>query len=190
MSLPRLALPAVLAAALAGCGGGNPPDVSNPAGPAGQKLAFAYYQKCIQPLLSTPIPAPHGGGSNTCASGGCHDNTSGTGGALRLVGAAAAVDLALPAEQIRASEMYRNYYSALGATVPGDALASRLLSKPLLLGVLHGGGLILGGVDDPVALRLRYWIEHPAPKDQDEFSPATYGMFTPADPATGECNTP
>ena len=34
-----------------------------------------------------------------------------------------------------------------------------------------------------LALRIRYWITHPAPKDQDEFSAGTYTMFTPADPA-------
>jgi hypothetical protein len=190
MNLHRPTLALLCAAALAGCGGGNPPDIANPGGPSGQKLAFAYFQKCIQPLLSTPIPAPHGGGSNTCASGGCHDNVTGTGGALRLTGSAPVVDLALAAEQIRASEMYRNYYSAQGVTVPGNAAASRLLAKPLLLNVLHGGGQILTDLNDPVALRIRYWIEHPAPQDQDEFSTATYSMFTPADPATGQCNTP
>jgi len=183
----RLLLPLVAAALLAGCGGAA--DIANPEGPSGQKLAFAYFQKCVQPLLTTPLTLP-GGGTATCAAGGCHDNTNGTGGALRLIGSAAPVDLGLSAEEIRASEMYRNFYSAQGVTVPSNPEGSRLLAKPLLLGMLHGGGQVLASQNDELALRIRYWITHPAPKDQDEFSPATYAMFTPADPVTGSCNTP
>ncbi|MBQ0931588.1 hypothetical protein KAK07_11170 [Ideonella sp. 4Y16] len=182
----RLIALAWTAALLAGCGGAA--DIDNPEGASGQKLAFAYFQKCVQPLLSSPLTLP-GGGTATCAAGGCHDNTNGTGGALRLIGNAATVDLGLTADEIRASQMYRNFYSAQGVTVPGNPEGSRLLAKPLLLGMLHGGGQVLGSADDELALRIRYWITHPAPKDQDEFSSATYAMFTPADPATGSCNT-
>jgi hypothetical protein len=73
--------------------------------------------------------------------------------------------------------------------VPGNSAESRLLNKPLVRGVLHGGGQILASENDPVAVLIRYWIDHPAPEGQDEFSTATYSMFTPADPATGSCNT-
>ena len=38
-------------ALLAGCGGAA--DIDNPEGASGQKLAFAYFQKCVQPLLNT-----------------------------------------------------------------------------------------------------------------------------------------
>lgn len=187
------ALAPAVAIGLASCGGGNPignpPDVDNPPGTGGQKLAFAYFQKCIEPLLTTPLPAPSGGGTNTCAASGCHSNLNGTGGALRIIEGASLVDLSGTPELIRASDMYKNYYSSLGATVPGDASQSRLLNKPLLQNVLHGGGLILASDQDPVARLITYWIEHPAPVGQDEFSPATYSMFTPADPATGTCNT-
>lgn len=181
-----MALALALALGLSGCGGA---DIANPEGAAGQKLAFAYFQRCIDPLLVSALTLP-GGGTATCASGGCHDDVHGTGGALRLVGDAAAVDLGDSAEALRASAMYRNFYSAQGVTVPGDAAASRLFAKPLLLGVLHGGGQVLASQEEELAQRLRYWIEHPAPADQDEFSSATYSMFTPADPATGRCNTP
>jgi hypothetical protein len=183
----RLLLPLVAAALLAGCGGAA--DIDNPEGASGQKLAFAYFQKCVQPLLDTPLTLP-GGGTATCSAGGCHDNTNGTGGALRLIGGAAPANLALPADQIRATEVYRNFYSAQGVTVPGNPEGSRLLAKPLLLGVLHGGGQVLASTEDELARRIRYWITRPAPKDQDEFSSATYTMFTPADPVTGTCNTP
>jgi hypothetical protein len=187
----RLAL-ALLPLALVACGGGDPPDVQNPAGTGSNKLAFAYFQRCIMPALSSPIAAPHGGGTNTCSSGGCHANANGTGGALRLVEAAGLVDLKDPAntaDQIRGTDMYKNYYSALGATVAGNPEQSRLLLKPLLQGVLHGGGQILVDDQDPVAKLISYWIAHPVPQSGDEFSASTYNMFTPADPQTGSCNT-
>jgi hypothetical protein len=181
---------------LSACGGGNPvgnpPDVLNPEGTSGQKLAFAYFQKCIQPLLVAPITSP-GGAVNTCATGGCHSSVNGTGGALRITEGASFIDLTDSAntpELIRASDMYKNYYSSLGVTVPGSAAESRLLNKPLVRGVLHGGGQILANDQDPVAQLISYWIAHPAPAGQDEFSSATYSMFTPADPNTGRCNTP
>jgi hypothetical protein len=53
----------------------------------------------------------------------------------------------------------------------------------------HGGGQIFESMDDQNAKLIQFWIEHPAPRDQDEFSPATYGMFTPPDPNTGTCRT-
>ena len=71
----------------------------------------------------------------------------------------------------------------------GNTGQSRLLAKPLLLNVFHGGGLIFPSDTDPNAKLIKYWITHPAPLGQDEFSPATYSMFTPADPKTGTCNT-
>jgi hypothetical protein len=190
---------ATLAAALAllasGCGGGsplgNPDDVQNPPGSTGRKLAFAYYQRCIYPLMLAELTTP-GGSTATCAGGGCHDNTTGTGGALRVIRGAATLDVtdaANTADVIRASDMYKNYYSAQGVTIPGEALQSRLLAKPLLLNMLHGGGQVFENEDDPNAKLIRYWIEHPAPKDQDEFSSATYSMFSPADPNTGTCKT-
>ncbi|MFZ5504318.1 MAG: hypothetical protein ACOY7P_02390 [Pseudomonadota bacterium] len=187
---------AALAVALlqGGCGGGsplgNPPDIGNPPGTEGRKLAFAYYQRCIFPLLLAELPVVGGSGTNTCAGGGCHDDSTGTGGALRVVRGAATLDVTTAsADEIRASDMYKNYYSAQGVTIPGDPLQSRLLAKPLLLNMLHGGGQIFESEDDPNAKLIRYWIDHPAPSDQDEFSPATYGMFNPPDPNTGACKT-
>ena len=190
------ALVATLAAAagLAACGGGGPlegpPAVANPPVTGGQKLSFAYFQRCINPLLNTPLPVNIGGviTMNTCAAAGCHDNASGTGGALRLFGTAPAVELSLAPEEVRASDMYKNFYSSLGETVVGSPDQSRMLNKPLVRGVLHGGGLIFASPDDPAAQLIRYWIARPMPAGQDEFSPAAASMFTPADPATGECN--
>lgn len=187
------ALLAALAATLSACGGGgpldNPDTVTNPPGATGQKLSFAYFQRCINPILNTPLPVRIGGTTtlNTCAAAGCHDNASGTGGALRLFGSAPAVDLSLAPAAIRASDMYKNFYSSLGESVVGSADASRMLNKPLVRGVLHGGGLIFENPDDPAAKLIRYWINRPMPAGQDEFSPAAATMFSPADPATGAC---
>lgn len=183
------------AAGLAACGGGgaldNPNSIANPPGLAGQKLSFAYFQRCINPVLNTPLPVNIGGviTNNTCAAAGCHDNASGTGGALRLFGTAPAVDLSLAPDAVRASDMYKNFYSSLGESVVGSPDQSRMLNKPLVRGVLHGGGLIFTSPDDPAAKLIRYWINRPMPAGQDEFSPAANTMFTPADPATGVCNT-
>ena len=195
----RLVAGALLASALAGCGGGgnpfdNPPDVNNPLGTTGQKLSFAYFQKCINPILLARLQINQGGqvSTNTCAASGCHDNTNGTGGALRIVPGAAAVDLADPGntpEAIRASDMYKNFYSAQGSVVIGQPTQSRLLAKPLLLNMLHGGGLIFDDEQDPNARLIAYWISRPVAQGQDEFGSAGNGMVTPPDPVSGSCNT-
>lgn len=185
------------AVVVAGCGGGsnpldNPPNVVNPPGGEGRRLSFAYFQRCVFPVLLAELPLLRDGqtGFNTCAGGGCHDDATGTGGALRVLRGASVIDLRDPGltpELIRATDMYRNYYSAQGVTIPGDAEHSRLLAKPLLRNMLHGGGLIFETEDDPNAMLLRYWIEHPMPASQDEFGPAGNGMFSPPDAQTGRC---
>jgi hypothetical protein len=182
----------VVGALVAACGGGNPlgnpPDVVNPPGGTGQSLSFVYFQKCVNPVLIAQLSLP-GGGTGSCASAGCHDNANGTGGAFRMTGGAAFVnDLSDPAA-VRLTEMYRNFFSAQGSSVIGSPTTSRLLTKPLVQGVLHGGGLIFPNPDTPEAKLLAYWISRPMPQGQDEFSAASAAMFTPADPATGSCNT-
>ncbi len=186
----RLAAHGLVALVLAGCGGSNPldnpPTVSNPANPGGQRLSFAYFQRCIDPIFNTVL------GNNTCAASGCHSDRDGTGGALRIVPGAQAIDLTNPAntpEVIRATAMYRNFYSAQGMTLLSAPSDSRLLTKPLVRGVLHGGGQIFSNDQDPNVRRILYWISNPAPQGQDEFSAATYNMFTPADPNVGTCNS-
>ena len=76
-----------------------------------------------------------------------------------------------------------------GGLIFGNPEQSRLVNKPLVRGVLHGGGLIFDSQDDPAAKLIRYWINRPMPQGQDEFSVAANSMFTPADPATGACNS-
>jgi len=196
----------VAATLLAACGGGgdplsNPGDVKNPTTSGGATLAFPYFQKCIFPIFQKQLPITQNGvtSTNTCAGAGCHDSNTGTGGALRVIVAAAPVadaDLAAAATDagaaaaIRATDMYKNFYSAQGTTVFGSPLQSRLFDKPLVRNVLHGGGRIFTSEDDPNAKLIDYWISHPVAKGQDEFSRASDSMFTPPDPATGTCNTP
>ena len=121
----------LLALGLAACGGGgtnpigNPPEVSNPVGVAGQKLSFAYFQKCINPIFLAQLQINIGGtvSTNTCAGSGCHDNTTGTGGALRVVANAQPLDVTDPAntpDTIRATDMYKNFYSAQGSVVRSE----------------------------------------------------------------------
>jgi len=184
---------------LVSCGGGgnplgNPSDVDNSGGVTGQKLSFIYFQKCINPIFQAQLQININGviSTNSCAGSGCHDTTNGTGGAFRVVPTAAEVDLADPVntpDVVRTSDMYKNFYSAQGEVIPGSPTTSRLVTKPQVLGVLHGGGLIFENDQDPNVKLLQYWIGHPSPQGQDEFSVAGNSMFTPADPATGVCNT-
>lgn len=188
-----------LVAALGGCGGGsnplgNPESIENPPGTGGQKLSFAYFQRCVYPIFLAELPIHQGNVSsiNTCAGSGCHDNTNGTGGSFRVVQNAATIDITDPAntpDVIRATDMYKNYYSAQGAVVLGSPAQSRLLTKPLVQGVLHGGGIVFETPDDPNAKVIAFWISRPVPAGHDEFSPSANNLFTPADPNTGTCNT-
>ena len=193
----RTAAAALLGAAAA-CGGSgsnpldNPPEISNPQQTSGRKLSFEYFQRCVYPILQAQLQININGAvsTNSCAASGCHDNTNGTGGALRIF-AAVEVDLADSSntpDAIRATDMYKNFYSAQGETVIGSPEASRLVNKPLIRGVLHGGGLIFPNEQDPNARAFAYWIRRPMPQGQDEFGSAANSMFTPPDPARGACN--
>jgi predicted small lipoprotein YifL len=194
-----LAVACAAALALAGCGGSgnpldNPPTVQNATTTSGQKLSFVYFQKCVQPIFLKQLQINQNGviSTNTCAAAGCHDNVTGTGGALRLLASAQAVDMSNPAntaDVIRATDMYKNFYSAQGSAVIGSPTQSRLLAKPLTLNVLHGGGVVFADQSDPNAKLIAYWIGRPMPQGQDEFSSAADTMFTPPNPTTGTCNS-
>ena len=176
---------------LTACGGGT---VSDPPLSSGQHLAFAYFQRCVNPIFLKRLQITLNGvtTNNTCAAGGCHDNTTGTGGAFRIIPTAQTLDVTNPAntpDVIKASDMYKNFYSAQGEAVIGSPTQSLLLNKPLLRSVLHGGGLVFASDQDPNVKLIQYWLGNPSPQGQDEFSSATYGMFTPADPNLGACNT-
>jgi hypothetical protein len=184
---------------LASCGGGsnpldNPTALQNPPLQSTQRLAFAYFQYCVFPIFNLQLQThlPNGTTAvNTCAASGCHDNVNGTGGAFRVIPNAQPIDLTNPANTpdiIRASDMYKNFYSAQGEVVFGSTTLSRILAKPMLINVLHGGGLVFESAQDPNVRKIQYWINNPA-NGVDEFNPATFVMFTPATPSPANCNT-
>lgn len=178
----RRVLPSLLAltAALTACGGGgnpldNPATITNTAAEAGRKLSFAYYQKCVNPILLELLPIQGSSATNTCAGGGCHDVNTGAGGSFRINPRATEVVLNTPLDAeavaaIRLTEMYRNFRSAQAQVVFAEPAASRLINKPLVRGVLHGGGRVFVDENDPKARPLVYWMSHPVPQGLDEFS--------------------
>ncbi len=193
LKLPLVSLAALLI--VAGCGGssplGNPSTIVNPPVTGTQSLSFAYFQRCINPIFLAQLPSPTGSNTNTCAAAGCHAYATGAGGALRIVPTAQIVDLTNPANTptvIRATDMYKNFYSAQSEVIISSPTQSLLENKPLLRGVNHGGGLIFANDSDPHILLMDYWINNPAPIGGDEFSSAV-NMFTPADQMNGTCNT-
>jgi hypothetical protein len=173
---------AVATALAAGCGGAidNNPETSGR-----QELSFPFYQRCVEPILVTPLPIPGTSTLNSCAASGCHDNVNGTGGSLRLRAGATVVPNpgSLPEGQVTSTDMYRNYYSTQGAVAFGAIRSSRLLTKPLVQNTLHGGGLIFESESNPNVQVLLDWMTHPVPTGQSEFS------YDPASPA-GSCTIP
>jgi len=181
---------------LAACGGGgplgNPPTVQNGTVVGQQKLSFVYFQFCVEPIFRDSLPIIGTSLTNTCAGAGCHDNTTGAGGAFRIVTAATPVpdsEFAAPDVVRNTRDMYKNYYSAQGEVVTSDPALSRLVNKPLVRGVLHGGGQIFASEADRNVQLLQFWMNNPVPKGQDEFSTsaAILSMFSP--PLTTPLNT-
>ncbi|MBX3619029.1 MAG: hypothetical protein KF891_03405 [Rhizobacter sp.] len=170
---------AALLLVVAGCGGGspltNPPDITNEQVTGGETLSFKYYQECINPVFKAALPIPGSASlTNTCAASGCHNSLNSSGGALRLIFDAQPVaDLSTPDTVRTGADMYKNFISAKGVTVIGNPGDSRLITKPRLVGVaFHGGGLIFDSDADVNVQLFRYWISHPVPAGQDEFSTA------------------
>ena len=97
------------------------------------------------------------------------------------------VDLAsVTPDAARLTEMYRNFYSAQGSSAIGSPTSSKMLTKPLVQGVLHGGGQIFADASAAEARLLAYWIGRPMPQGQDEFGSAAASMF---DATTGACKS-
>lgn len=184
---------ALAALALAACGGGgsnpltNPDSVQNTSDTqTARKLSFAFFQKCVNPIVTKPITIGGVVTANNCANSGCHDYANGTGNSFKVIAAAAPVDLSnVPnlsdseKAAIRATDIYKNYYSAQGVVIVGAALRSLLLDKPLVLNALHGGGQILPDTNDENVKTIKFWIEHPVANGQDEFSVAAPACAQP-----------
>jgi hypothetical protein len=180
------------AATLVACGGSgssplnNPPDITNGGGGGNQQmLSFTYFQRCVNPIFLKVIPITIGGvtTNNTCAGAGCHA-PSGTGGAFRIEPGAGPANLADPPDVIRQTDMYKNFRSSFGEVVFASPLQSRLLAKPLVRNILHGGGLIFASTADQDVRTIEFWIANPVPLGQDEFATT---FSTGGDPATATC---
>jgi predicted CxxxxCH...CXXCH cytochrome family protein len=181
---------------VAACGGGT---VSDAPLSGTQVLAFAYFQTCVNPIFVTPLQVVVGGTTTTktCAAAACHASATGAGGAFRIIPTAQNVDLSNPAntpDVIRATDMYKNFTSAQGETVIGSPTQSLLLNKPLVNNVFHGGGVVFTSASDPNAKLIEYWIGHPVPQGQNEFSSAVYSTmfnppFDPSSPNSSACNS-
>lgn len=182
---------ALVLLAVAGCGGGspltNPPDVTNEQVSGSETLSFDYFQQCINPIFEEALPIPGSGLTNTCAASGCHNTANSSGGALRLItGAAQVASFADPATIRTTENMYKNFISAKGVTVIGNPGESRLINKPRPVGAMfHGGGTIFDSATDPHLELFRYWISHPVPEGQDEFSTALSGAIVKD--SSGKC---
>jgi predicted CxxxxCH...CXXCH cytochrome family protein len=194
----EILLAATFLIGLGGCGGSgnpldNPPNVADSSAGGGQHLSFAYYQQCIFPIFLAALPNPLNGGAttNTCASSGCHNDATGRGAAFRIVPTATTIptvagqpwNLSDSTAQIQASDIYKNFLSTSGVVIVGNPTQSLLLNKPLLRGVLHGGGLIFANAQDPNVQQMQFWISNPMPVGQDEFSQAASSLFA----AGGAC---
>jgi len=195
----EILLAAIFLIGLGGCGGSgdpldNPPNVTDAAAGGGQNLSFAYFQQCIFPIFLAALPNPLNGGAttNTCSSSGCHDDATGRGAAFRIVPTATTIPTAAATTpwilnestaQIQASDIYKNFVSTTGVLIVGDPAQSLLIKKPLLRGVLHGGGLIFANAQDPNVQQMDYCISNPMPAGQDAFSQAASSLFT----ASGGC---
>lgn len=190
-STREILLAATFLIGLGGCGGSgdpldNPPTVTQTGTTGGQSLSFAYFQQCINPIFLAALPNPlnNGATTNTCSSAGCHDDATGRGAAFRITPTATPIPTGAnpwtfteSTTQIQASDIYKNFISAQGVTVVGDPAQSLLINKPLLRGVLHGGGLIFASASAPDIQQMEFWISNPMPAGQDEFSSAASGLF-------------
>jgi hypothetical protein len=194
---------ALLVLGLGGCGGGsdplgNPPAVANSGVGGGQSLSFAYFQRCVNPILQNPQTIDLNGTvtTNTCANAGCHAAATGRGGAFRIEATQVLVDMSSTTAEFQASDMYKNFLSAQAETIIGNPNQSLLVNKPLLRNVLHGGGLIFSSVEDPNIKKMSYWISNPMPAGVSAFDVnASAALFastggTPLETVTnGACNS-
>jgi predicted CxxxxCH...CXXCH cytochrome family protein len=167
-----LAAAVCVIAGLAACGGGT---VSNAPLTGTRVLAFAYFQRCVNPIFLKQLPITLNGVTvtNTCSASACHNNATGAGGAFRIIPTAQPVDVSNAAntpDVIRASDMYKNFTSAQGETVIGAPEQSLLIRKPLLLNIFHGGGEVFASDQDPNVKTMEFWILNPVPQGQDEFT--------------------
>ncbi|MGI9303872.1 MAG: hypothetical protein ACR2RB_14415 [Gammaproteobacteria bacterium] len=145
MNLPRAAALAAVLMTLAGC---DPVTVGE-APRTGQTQCLADYRTCVDPIFHSVLLGATG--QVTCSAGGCHDNSSGSGGAFKIIpNPGTDADLAANFNTARA-------FSNLGR--PAD---SKLLLEPLAgtsdISGTHTGGDIFPGTGDVCYQAIIDWI--------------------------------
>jgi hypothetical protein len=138
--------------------------VANPPGATGQKLSFAYFQRCVNPVLNLPLRVNIGGviTTNTCAAAGSHDNASGTAALLMTAKRLKEAYGAAPADQELRSVLFLAFdaeemglngarHFVRNASIPADKVDVMLNMD--MVGRIRDGTLVVGGVESAVGFR-------------------------------------
>ena len=138
-------------------------------GRCGAEAPFAYYQKCVNPILLELLPIAGTAVTNTCAAGGCHDVNTGSGGALRINPRAAEVVIgATPdAESLRCAAADRDVPQLPPAQAQVVfAGARRQPPHQQAPGARRAawGGRVFRDENDPLGAHLIYWMSAPVPQ--------------------------
>ena len=147
---------------LAGCGA----DVgAGSAANNGQTLCLSDFIACVNPIYNATMQNS-GGLPVQCASSGCHELGSGSGGSLRVY-----------PNSVDAGELQINFISSLSNANLGAPASSKLLTKPVAGPVGHAGGDIIPDSSDPCYAAILAWV--------------TNSVVDQADPvACGNCIVP
>jgi hypothetical protein len=147
----RLALPATLAATLllGACGNEVTPQ---PVAASGGSLCLADFTNCVDPIFDATLHAQTG--TVTCSAGGCHAQSTGSGGAFKIY----------PDAEPGSSEMMSNFITAESFADLNDPPDSLLLEKPTAgenntIGG-HAGGNIFPNASDPCHVAIQTWISN------------------------------
>ena len=127
-------------ALLAACG----TDVSNQAVMGGSTLCRTTFDTCITPIFNLPMRRSDSAPGETvqCASGGCHEVGSLSGGSYKIFPNASTP------EQLAGNYFVSLYYAS----------GSVLLLEPFAGPMSHGGGDILPNDSDPCYIAINNWI--------------------------------
>jgi hypothetical protein len=140
---------------------------------SGQTLCVADYEMCINPIFDANLNSSTG--PTTCSASGCHDQSSGSGGAFKIF------SNATPGS----TEMLANFFAAKAFANLDNSVQSKLLLEPLrgissITGT-HTGGDILPDTGDACYVAMQSWISTRV----DDTDSSSCGFCTP--PSLGTC---
>ena len=187
-------------AALGACGGGIEPASATPRGrepaatPGSQQLSFAYFQKCVYPIFLAQLQIQ---GQRELDQ---HLRRLGLPRQRHRHRRRLSLDRQRAAARPRPTRPTRPTSSARATCTRTStrrrarwcsARRRRAACSPSrwCSTCCTAAAGLRQRPSDPNAKLITYWITHPVPLGQDEFSSAANSMFTPADPNTGTCNT-